>query len=266
MSSLEVQGTMTDGTEASHYDRKSEWQYQQGIRLAAAARIQPGQVLLDIGCGTGRLTKHLAEMVSPAGRVVAVDIDADRLHFARNNYQHENLVYRRVDAENLEAGNFQDDSFDVVYCNFAVHWIKDKTHLFDVVRRILRQRGVFAISVVQTFPDAFLDLSRSTRDDGRQILHRARFECYEALAPYLQAAGLSPREQDVETFKADNTFASFDELLSFWEGVTEGAVSAETIPPDRLQTLREKYAYSPIVVEESIARVVAEHSDQGRHP
>jgi 16S rRNA (adenine1518-N6/adenine1519-N6)-dimethyltransferase len=44
-------------------------------QLVAAARLQPGEVVLDVGAGEGVLTRRLAEAVRPGGRVVAVELD-----------------------------------------------------------------------------------------------------------------------------------------------------------------------------------------------
>ena len=48
---------------------------------------QPGDTILDLGCGTGGLSAYLAELVGPEGKVVGVDPDKDRLQVARQSYK-----------------------------------------------------------------------------------------------------------------------------------------------------------------------------------
>ena len=93
---------------------------------------------MDAGCGTGRLTKLLAERL-PEGRVVAVD-------------RSENMT--RVAAETLAP--FQDRSsvaladvsdlpfravFDVVFSTATFHWILDHQRLFAELHRVLKEGG-----------------------------------------------------------------------------------------------------------------------------
>ena len=59
--------------------------------------MQSGSSVLDLGCGTGYLTKVLSERIGPEGKVVAVDPDGERLKIARENYSSSNIEYIQAD-------------------------------------------------------------------------------------------------------------------------------------------------------------------------
>ena len=49
---------------------------------------QVGDVILDLGCGTGELSAYLAELVGAEGKVIAVDPDKERIQLARQSHGH----------------------------------------------------------------------------------------------------------------------------------------------------------------------------------
>ena len=60
------------------------------IKLLAPEK---GDKVLDLGCGTGYLSKVLADLVGPEGQVVAIDPDTERLKVAKDKYTASNLQY-----------------------------------------------------------------------------------------------------------------------------------------------------------------------------
>ena len=58
---------------AATYDETSLRQFNHGKLLIAALRPRPGERVLDVGCGTGRLGAYVADLVAPDGEVVGID-------------------------------------------------------------------------------------------------------------------------------------------------------------------------------------------------
>ena len=112
------------------------------IALLAGAR--PGERVLDIGCGTGALTRALAERVGPAGSVVGIDPGAEVLAFARRRGP-ATIDYREMGAEALAL---TDGEFDLVASMLAVHHIPepDRPAALAEARRVLRPGGRLAIA------------------------------------------------------------------------------------------------------------------------
>lgn len=128
---------------AAAYDRFGMLQFEHGKELVALLGIAPGESVLDIGAGTGRLAAYVAELVGDSGHVVAIDplplrVDLARARAAR---QFETKVGR---AEDLSA--FRDGTFDVVYMNSVYHWVQDKPRALDEIFRVLRPGGRFGVN------------------------------------------------------------------------------------------------------------------------
>jgi arsenite methyltransferase len=123
---------------AAAYDRFGMLQFEHGKLLVALLQIAPGDSVLDIGAGTGRLAAYVADIVGEGGRVVAIDPLPLRADMARTRAagQFEARVGR---AENLSA--FCDGSFDVVYLNSVFHWVEDKPRALAEIYRVLRAGG-----------------------------------------------------------------------------------------------------------------------------
>lgn len=93
---------------------------------------QPGERILDLGCGDGLLT---AKLVAAGAEVIGVDASEDMVATARS---------RGIDARvcNAEALPF-DNEFDAVFSNAALHWVRDQDAMLAGVRRALKPGGRF---------------------------------------------------------------------------------------------------------------------------
>ncbi|WP_052292200.1 class I SAM-dependent methyltransferase [Methanosphaerula palustris] len=133
---------------AEHYDQTSDAQYENGIHLITELRINNGDRVLDLGCGTGRLARHVAEITGKTGFVVGLDPSDHRIKLALEKSRLFPQLSFRVGSD-LSLGNFPDNSFDAVYLNSAFHHIKDhkgQESALTQVRRILKPGGKIGLS------------------------------------------------------------------------------------------------------------------------
>ena len=129
---------------AREYERVSaERQLVSGQRLVAALAIAPGERVLDVGCGTGRLAAHIAGLVGPTGHVLGFDPLPLRIEIARARAA-PNLAFRVGSAYELD--DLADGSFDVVCLNAVFHWLPDKAGPLRAFARILRRGGRIGLS------------------------------------------------------------------------------------------------------------------------
>ena len=72
---------------AESYDKRSSLQVELGRTFIRKLKLLQGDKVLDMGCGTGRLSKHMADFVGPDGLVIGIDPDAERIKIAKENYK-----------------------------------------------------------------------------------------------------------------------------------------------------------------------------------
>lgn len=112
--------------------------------LANRLRGRHGARLLEIGAGTGVVTRALAAVLPAETSIVATDLNPAMLQQAAALGTARDVEWRQADAAQLP---FADASFDAAVCQFAVMFFADKPRAFSEVRRVLRPGAVFVFSV-----------------------------------------------------------------------------------------------------------------------
>jgi trans-aconitate 2-methyltransferase len=155
---------------AEAYHRISDPHVAWGIRVLARAPLEGNECVLDIGCGTGRLTERLMERL-PRGRVVAVDLSPNMLHVARAHLAPrfpKSVSFARADALALPIAA----RADVVFSTATFHWVLDHDALFQSVFAALKPGGRL---VAQCGGDPNL---RRLHDRCASVAQRPEFEVY----------------------------------------------------------------------------------------
>jgi trans-aconitate methyltransferase len=114
------------------YARNARFVSDLGSPVVELLAPQPGERILDLGCGDGALTRKLVDL---GCEVVAVDSSAPQIEAARKL----GLDARVMDAEALP---FQEE-FDAVFSNAVLHWIKRADPMIAAVYRSLKPGGRF---------------------------------------------------------------------------------------------------------------------------
>ena len=126
--------------DARTYDRSSE--PQQGWASEVLARldgIAPDATVLDVGCGTGRVTEALLQLV-PEGRVLALDASADMVELARRRLGDRAEVWCQ-DVLDLDL----DGPVDAILSTATLHWVTDHDRLWAQLAGALRPGGVLEV-------------------------------------------------------------------------------------------------------------------------
>lgn len=144
ISKIYISAAMADTQElARGYTFVSNTQYDAGLFLLKKLGILLGTNVLDVGCGPGNLTSHIAEIVGADGTVVGVDPSSERIALALE-INKANLSFHVGKAE--ELSRFPAGSFDVVFVNSTLHWVQDQPKAVKEFARVLKPGGRLGIS------------------------------------------------------------------------------------------------------------------------
>jgi arsenite methyltransferase len=105
------------------------------------ARLEPGELVLDVGCGSGIDTLLAARAVSPGGRVMGLDITEELLAIARHHAAQSGAGNVDFLLAPMEEIPLADASVDVVISNGVINLSEDKDSAFLEAWRVLRPGG-----------------------------------------------------------------------------------------------------------------------------
>lgn len=117
---------------ADSYTQKHAFVFEYGAGLIELLAPQPGELVLDLGCGSGELTREIA---GRGAEVVGLDASADMLNKARQQFP--GLDFRRGDAASFELP----ERFDAVFSNAVLHWVPDAAAAVRQMHRHLKPGG-----------------------------------------------------------------------------------------------------------------------------
>lgn len=123
------------------------------LSFLSRAGVRPGWNCLDAGCGGGDVTRELARIVGPQGRVVGCDLDALQLDLARTETRAagiDNVEFRRLDIK----AAVPPEQFDCVYARFLLTHLPDAPDVIGRVRQAVAPGGLFVVEDVD-FPGHF---------------------------------------------------------------------------------------------------------------
>lgn len=161
----------------------------RGLRQKAAnmACIQPGDAVLDVGCGTGTLAIEVARRVSRAGRVAGVDPGAEQITRARAKATRHHLpIEFQIGA--IEQLPFPDQTFDVVLSTLMMHHLPAplKRQGLAEIARVLKPGGHLVIA----------DFTHKQERQGRAVRFHAGGSRMHDLAAIVSDAGFSEVETE----------------------------------------------------------------------
>lgn len=124
---------MTQTWDPQAYSKNGEFVHGLAGDVLEWLAAQPGESILDLGCGDGQLTRRIAVT---GARVLGVDASAEMISAA----QARGIQAELAGAESLPFGI---ETFDAVFSNAALHWVRDQDAMMAQVHRVLKPGGRF---------------------------------------------------------------------------------------------------------------------------
>jgi len=124
------------------FDEFSPEELPAAKQLLEQINIQPGDKILEPGCGAGRLTEMLAELVGPQGKVFAFDISPRMVERCQKRGLPSQVQIARACATDIPVPNGE---FDAIVCHNTFPHFEDKPAVLREFHRVLRADGVLWI-------------------------------------------------------------------------------------------------------------------------
>lgn len=178
--------------DAELYEARHGFVWQLGQGLIDLLKPQPGERILDVGCGTGQLTARIAES---GATVIGLDSSLEMIGQARQNFPQIQFVLQNVTEMPFNA------EFDAIFSNAALHWVLDAPAAARAISKALRKGGRLVAELggrgnIQTIERAIV--STLARYLGDQVPSSNNY--FPSLGEYsslLETAGLEVRTAEL---------------------------------------------------------------------
>ncbi len=153
-----------------YYDKSSDFQAAQFQHLKNLMRDviedrENMRSLLDIGCGTGARTLSTLSVFPQLEQITGIDPDFDMISVAEKDYDDDRIEYVQIKAEELDEIVVGGYDFDIVFSNWALHWVSDKDAMMQAVNKMSHPGSYFALATCQALPSILQDVDDFIRAD-----------------------------------------------------------------------------------------------------
>lgn len=199
--------------------------FRSTLEITKIADIKSNDIVLDLGCGTGAVSKKILEKLGKEGKLIAIDISREALNIAKKEIKKPNAYFLEMDLERVAFSI----NFTKVFCQFALMFLPFPEISLKTINELMTKKGKILISVhgkpeevpyfscimnsiVKFFPNIFPSGSPSVHALGDR----------EKLKNFLESAGF----QTVHIFEYDFTYAtlSFEDYWSNYMQVTANSI------------------------------------------
>lgn len=120
-----------------------------GKGLVRFSKIRSGSQILDVACGSGAVLVPTSEVVGKHGFVTGIDISKRMVTRLESDLKQRGITNAKVILMDAEDLNFQEATFDVVLCGFALFFFPDLGSALKEFYRVLKPQSFLAVSTVE---------------------------------------------------------------------------------------------------------------------
>lgn len=222
---------MTREWNAAAYERLSAPQTRWGAAVVDRLELRGDELVLDAGCGTGRVTAMVLDRL-PEGQVVGIDGSSAMIEQARERFAGDLRV--ELVVADLTQPLPVDGTVDAILSTATFHWITDHASLFRNLASILRPGGQLVAQCGGA--GNISSLERIISDLGYSFGENKVFATPEETRTRLEAAGF----EDIETWLHEEpTELPAEELERFMDTVCLGAIVDGMTADERVRFVHE---------------------------
>jgi ubiquinone/menaquinone biosynthesis C-methylase UbiE len=222
-------------------------------------RVEPGDQVLELCCGTGGQTLLLLNRVENSGRVVALDISTKALDTIRSkagaaNQERLTLVESSLDNLSfaLRQARCRPGSFDLMFCAYGLYYASDPEQILDQVRSWLTPQG--RIVIVGPFGPNNQPLFDLVRASGATLAEAVTFSSERfMLHKVLSWGARNFASASVQTMMNPVRWTSAERVLNYWQNTT---FYDDEKRPAFEQLLREHFARHSVFVNQKWVMLV----------
>jgi ubiquinone/menaquinone biosynthesis C-methylase UbiE len=242
---------------AEVFDRASDTYDRTGVEffgivgrtLVQRAGLQPGEHVLELGCGRGAATLPAAERVGPRGHVLALDLAEGMVSRLRADVEQAGLGHVRCRVGDAEEPDVDIAAWDVVLASLALFFLPDHRGAMRSYRELLRPRGRLAFSWFAledtrwdpVFEELVAELPASSRSSHRPG-EAGAFASPDAMDAFLREAGYDPVTEVVPmTVRYPDDAAWWATLWSHGRRATMERLRDENVLDSTMTRVREHF-------------------------
>ena len=203
---------------------------------------QAGDVILDLGCGTGELSAYLAELVGLQGKIVGVDPDKERILLAQQSYSEiQNLSF--VEGSGSNFPGIGTETYDIIFCNVVLHWIANKQQTFKNMFKSLKEGGKIAVQYWDYLPPFMANAFKVLNPENAERICKEmlQFEPKVKIEQYCLSAAFEI-VKSYELQVPQNGFENIESLLKWLWSTTHGVFDPSLATEERLQRYLVPYS------------------------
>jgi ubiquinone/menaquinone biosynthesis C-methylase UbiE len=121
---------------------KSIGPFQSTQKLVKMAKLRRGNLVLDLACGTGAVTKEITSKIGRFGHVIGADSSQTALSIAKRSIKAKNVDFAILDAENFAFNQ----KFDVITCQYALFFFPNAAKALSNIKKSLRKNGTLVVA------------------------------------------------------------------------------------------------------------------------
>jgi trans-aconitate methyltransferase len=238
--------------DASVYDKANGQQFRDAdemIKTIIDDNLGEVDIILDIGCGSGNVTKMLSSRI-PHKKMYAFDFDAQMVEYANETYNDGTIEYfvQSIDVpwDDLdERLKKLEGKIDIIWSNRVLHWIKDKKRAVNTIGRLLKKNGgrcYVNITLIRDLNEFATEEEK--KENVKYISQPSHKQTLDNWTEYFNQCGLT--KVSVNMLLKKWVYESAEELDSIEESasilLTKTLLLRKDVPKDEIEGAVQKYS------------------------